>query len=44
LVDGVLPAACHAVAWGAIDVASGIYFYGLTAGSLVQTNQMMLLK
>ena len=34
----------HAVRWNASGVASGVYFYRLTAGSFVQTKRMMVLK
>ena len=34
----------YSVAWNAADVASGIYFYTITAGSFTQTKQMQLVR
>ncbi len=34
----------HAVTFDATDLASGVYFYRLEAGSFTQTNRMILLK
>ena len=49
LVDDVMSAGTHTVEWNATDdsggrVASGIYFYRLTAGDNVVTKKMTLLK
>ena len=44
LVDEVKAAGSHSVIWNASDVASGIYFYKLTAGDLTLTKKMVLLK
>ncbi len=49
VVDGQMEAGNHAVVWdgrnsGNQQVASGVYFYRLQAGSYNQTKKMMLLK
>ncbi len=49
LVDGLLPAGFHAVPWdGQVDgggrAASGVYFYRIDAGPLMETRKMLLLK
>ncbi|UCE19412.1 MAG: T9SS type A sorting domain-containing protein, partial [Gemmatimonadota bacterium] len=46
LVDGPLKAGHHTVTWDASDMASGIYYYQLTAnnGQWSQTRSMVLLK
>jgi subtilisin-like proprotein convertase family protein len=49
LVDEVMPAASHDVAWDGLDdggrhVASGVYYYRLTAGENTTTQKMMLVK
>ena len=49
LTDEMLPAGEHRVIWDGSDkrgnhVASGVYFYRLTAGSSSQTKKMVLLK
>jgi hypothetical protein len=49
LVDEQQPAGEHTVTWQGLDeagrpVASGIYFYQLTAGEFVETRKMLLLK
>jgi len=49
LVDELRQANSYQVVWDGTDnsggaVASGVYFYRMTAGSFVQTNKMMLLK
>ena len=44
LVDEVIAAGSHNVTWNASDVASGVYFYKLTAGDLTLTKKMVLLK
>ncbi|MFZ1682536.1 MAG: T9SS type A sorting domain-containing protein, partial [Candidatus Zixiibacteriota bacterium] len=47
--DGVAQAGTHQVVWDGNDtrgqqVASGVYFYRLTAGGYTETKKMMLLK
>jgi hypothetical protein len=49
LVNGLCQAGYHGVTWdgknsNGASVASGVYFYRLTAGSSVQTRRMLLLK
>ena len=44
LVDGVLPAGKHEVAWQAEDRPSGVYLYRLTAGSFSDTRAMALIR
>ncbi len=49
LVDGPLPAGMHEVMWNGRDengamVTSGVYFYRLSAGEIVQTRKMVLLR
>jgi len=44
LADGYLEAGRHATIWDASSVASGIYFYRLTANEFVETKKMVLLK
>jgi hypothetical protein len=49
IVDGPMEAGHHLVVWdgrdgGGQQVASGVYFYRLTAGEFSQTKKMMLLK
>ena len=49
LVDNVMNAGTHAVEWNGKNrfnstVASGVYFYRLTADNLVQTKKMLLVK
>jgi hypothetical protein len=44
LVDGKMTPGRHKVTWEAANVASGIYFYRLTAGSFQQTRKLVLLK
>jgi hypothetical protein len=44
VVDGFMEAGQHTVLWDASDFSSGVYFYRLTAGDLVETRKMMLLK
>lgn len=44
LVDEFQQAGYRSVTWYAPEVASGIYFYKLTAGDFTQTKRMMLIK
>jgi len=44
LVSGVQNSGDHSVTWNASGVASGIYFYRLTAGSFTETRKLVLLK
>jgi hypothetical protein len=49
LVDGVLPASRHSIVWHGKNemgenVSSGIYFCRMTAGDIVQTNKLVLLR
>ena len=44
LVNGLMLAGYHSTNWDASRFASGIYFYRLQAGDLVQTRKMLLLK
>jgi hypothetical protein len=44
LVDGYLPAGEHSVTWDASRHASGVYLYRLSAGDVVETKSMILLK
>jgi bacillolysin len=44
LVDGQVPAGTHTVTWNAAGMASGVYFYRLTAGGTSVTKKMHLLK
>jgi hypothetical protein len=44
LVNEVQQAGSHSVNFNAGNLASGVYFYKLTAGSYVQTKKMILLK
>ena len=49
LVDGARPAGQQSVTWdgrddGGTTVASGVYFYRMTAGRFAQTRKMVLLK
>lgn len=43
-ITGHYEAGSHSVNWDASNVASGIYFYKVTAGSFTQTMKMTLLK
>ncbi len=44
LVDGVRSAGRHAIGMDASSLASGVYFYRLNAGGVVQQKKMILLK
>lgn len=44
LVDGLLPAGYHQVVWDGSAVASGIYYYKITAGGFTDVKKMTLLK
>lgn len=44
LVNGVMSAESHTVTFNANNLASGVYFYKLQAGSTVLAKKMMLLK
>ncbi len=44
LVDGSMDAGYHSVSWDATNVASGVYFYRLSAGEFSRTYKMLLLK
>ena len=44
LVNGEVEAGYHEVKFDASNLASGIYFYRMSAGSFIQVNKMLLLK
>lgn len=44
LVNSVQSAGIHSVRWNAANVASGIYFYRLRAGSFTQTRKLVVIK
>ncbi len=44
LIDGWQTAGYKSVPWDATDCASGVYFYSLKAGDVVQTRKMILLR
>ncbi len=44
LVDGVMPAGTHTVTFDASRLASGIYFYRLSAGNFTAVKKMMLVR
>jgi len=44
LIDNVLTAGNHDITWDAADVASGVYYYKLTAGDATETKQAVLIK
>jgi hypothetical protein len=44
IVSGELQAGSYTRQWNAANMASGVYFYGLTAGSFVETKKLILLK
>ncbi|UCE67632.1 MAG: carboxypeptidase regulatory-like domain-containing protein [Candidatus Zixiibacteriota bacterium] len=44
LAEGLLPAGSYTVTWDASDVASGVYYYKLSAGDYTSIKMMTLLK
>ena len=44
LVNEIQPAGLHSVRWDSRDSPSGVYFYTLVAGPVVQTRKMVLLR
>lgn len=44
LIDGPQPPGLHRVIWDASGLASGLYFYRLTAGNYSKLGKMILLK
>ncbi|MBU8934907.1 MAG: FG-GAP repeat protein [candidate division Zixibacteria bacterium] len=44
IYDGGLKAGVHSFTWDGSSVASGVYFYRLTAGNFVETKKMVLIK
>jgi glucuronoarabinoxylan endo-1,4-beta-xylanase len=44
LVDEDVPAGEHAVSFDGASLASGMYFYTLRAGSIVETRRMLLVR
>jgi len=44
LVNGQVKAGHHTVTWNATDVASGVYFYKITAGNFTATRKMVFMK
>jgi hypothetical protein len=44
LVDQVRTAGSYTVTFNASTLASGLYFYRMTAGNFIQTKRMLLLK
>jgi len=44
LVNGTRDAGVHEVTWDASDLASGLYFYRITAGDFNAVKKMMLVK
>lgn len=44
LVSENKPAGTYEVNWNAENIPSGVYFYKLTAGNLIETKKMLLLK
>jgi hypothetical protein len=44
LVDDELEAGKHSIAWNAAGLPSGVYYYELSSGGLVQTRRCVLLK
>lgn len=44
IVNDAFPAGNYSLTWDATGLASGVYFYRLEAGGVVQTRKMLLLK
>jgi hypothetical protein len=44
LVSETLSLGRHEVSWGAYGFASGVYFYRLRAGAVVETKKLILLR
>ena len=44
IAEGLLPAGNHTVTWDASDVASGVYYYKISAGDYSSIKMMTLLK
>jgi hypothetical protein len=44
LADGVKEAGFRSIEWNAGNVASGTYFYRLTAGTFTEVKKMMILR
>ena len=44
LIEGEQPEGTRTVRWNASRMASGVYFYRLTAGDFVQTRKMILIR
>jgi hypothetical protein len=44
LFDGNISAGIHSVQWNASGLPSGIYFYRLQSGTLIETKKLMLLR
>ncbi len=44
LIDKFMPAGSHEINWDAGDVASGVYYYKLTASNSSETRQAVLIK
>lgn len=44
LIDGPMQAGAQSITWNGAGIASGVYYYRLTAGELYQTRKMLLLK
>jgi hypothetical protein len=44
LINGDIDAGYHSVQFNAINLASGVYFYRIQAGSFVETKKLLLEK
>jgi len=44
VIDGEMTAGYHSVEWNAGSMPSGLYIYRLTAGDLVETRKLVLMK
>lgn len=44
LISQNMPAGNHKVEWNAHDLAGGVYFYQLKAGSIIRTRKLLLLR